>query len=255
MARKFCVGVVATQALWGRIPNLISSLKTPATAITIASEEPSCLPLHRSNSQLWERYVQCIRHALLANLTSISKDNINELMQGASKAQYPWMKYRALTKSELSLYYKHLTLLRTFANSSYDYLVVMEDDAIIGPRFWSQLSTVLILEDFDYIDLAGGCSLTLKNITDPEVVNNEESFELFKVPWKSSRTTCAYVISHSCACAFVNSPIEHFIVPVDWAFTLYFCSSCSNKVYWSEGIDILHGSENGTYKSSIERIQ
>jgi len=252
MTIKVDIGVVATKSLWSRLPRLIESMQPSETSITICAEEPSNLLQIPEQHLIWDSYIRTIRNALLANVAVLNNVPISEITNLSADHPLPdWMSFRQLKKSEISLYYKHMQIINNFLAGDRDYLLVLEDDVIIGKGFWKQLRLLASVDNIDYIDLAGGCSLSLQGKLAPALTLDESRVQLYNVPWRSGRTTCGYLLSRPCAYSFRHSAIEPYVLPIDWAFTLHFCHNRILDVCWAEGVKMLHGSQTGYYNSSI----
>lgn len=158
-----------------------------------------------------------------------------------------WMRPRKLTLSEFSLYLKHDLALKKISNLSTPALVI-EDDVVLKPTTNKLIekSYQLCKEEFDYIDLGGGCNLPLFEEDTP--LSNNKEFVKLKIP--RSRTTAAYMLN-SRAARILSKGIHPIIMPVDWQYQYLFLKNKFN-VAWTNPSAFSHGSEN-EFKTSLTR--
>ena len=252
--RTFLTGIIATTHIWGRLENLISSLAPLPSNIYIAKEEPGHLGVNHDSRRLWLDYVKKMSRPLLSNYyLSNGRDPYDSCLRGQCDINsFQWLRPRELRKSELSLYYKHLSLLEVFMKSEQDFLLILEDDAIISETAVNSILDLINNSHFSLADLAGGCNLSLKGIMIPTYSSSDSKLEAYAVPWKSSRTTCCFIISKDFAYQCLFSDIHHYILPIDWMYTLILQQAQHNISLWVENLEIIHGSMQGLYNSSVQ---
>lgn len=156
-----------------------------------------------------------------------------------------WLRPRWLKPGDVSLLLKHKLAWKNIAAGSSDYAVVAEDDVILFDNSLSNLSQILacLPQDFDYIDLAGGCNL--KPRPGAPLVNS--CFYAIDPP--RDRTTCCAIISKRFAEKIleIGPPLA---LPIDWMMT-YLFNLTKAKVYWVEPIVFAHGTQINVYKSNL----
>lgn len=158
---------------------------------------------------------------------------------------YPWMRPHPLTKAGVSIFLQHRAAWEKIANGKSEYAVIAEDDIIFAQGSGEYLRALIahLPNDFDYIDLAGGCGLLPR--ADNRVVN-EVFYEILP---PRDRTCCCALLSRSFARRLLalNLPI---CLPIDWSLTVAF-KAIQAKVYWLHPPVFAHGSEMNIYKSNV----
>lgn len=176
-----------------------------------------------------------------------------------------WLQPRMLTDAEISLNIKHRYCLSKFlACSKEDIIIVAEDDIVLKKSSYLLLEEILSKADslakhaLDplFIDIGGGCGL---HATKHDRINQDliptvytAKSRLTQPIWPSSRTTCAYIANKKFAELFFK------ILPVPCApidFEITYCMSKMRSVFclWAEPPVFKHGSQDGSYKSSIQK--
>lgn len=153
---------------------------------------------------------------------------------------------------ELSLVLKHDLAIRKFINSENDFLLIMEDDAVVTANSFTLLSDVIsqILhlnknQPF-YVDVGSGANIELPiwHRYSKKIIHNVESGLI--------RTTLAYIINKSYADLWVkHNPSTDFpknLVAVDFFITA-FNFTFAVKSYFSTTSVFKHGSQIGKWKS------
>ena len=157
------------------------------------------------------------------------------------------LKPRNLSSSEISLTLKHLFALKKISKTNEPGLII-EDDIILKPE--SKLlindSYTLCKNQFDYIDLGGGCNLPL--FKEDKKVKGNNRFINLKIP--RSRTTAAYMVNSKCAKVLADGLLP-LTMPIDWKYQYLFIKN-NFKVAWSSPSAFIHGSEI-IFKTSIDK--
>jgi GR25 family glycosyltransferase involved in LPS biosynthesis len=251
--RSFFTGIIATTHLWERVQPLISSLENLPTNIYISKPEPKRTIIDPSYRRLWFEYLSDLFLPLISNyLLSNGIYPTDEILSSyTDTSTFPWLQPRPLNCAEISLYHKHISLLHHFIKSSYDYMLIMEDDLIIKKSAFSSIQEIIDNCYFSYADLAGGCNLTLKGYRSSSYTSPSNKFSTYIVPWNTSRTTCCCIVSRQFAYQFLFSDIYHYVLPIDWIYSLVLQRNPHQACLWVEDLEMLHGSKQGFYKSSI----
>ena len=184
----------------------------------------------------WVKRIKEIEFILLKNAGISSGNNIN----------CPWLTPRKLKPAEISLTYKHFLALMSISIEG-EPGIVFEDDVgtIEGSKENLKRAERIIKEGFDYIDLAGGCSLPIYS-SDCKV-DLEPNFIKTNPP--RSRTTAGYIVNPSAAYKIAQN-LFPAILPLDWSFQYIFVKESMN-VGWIEPPVFLHGSQSND-ESSIQ---
>ena len=158
---------------------------------------------------------------------------------------YPWMDYRELSFGDLSVCSKHKRAIDDFLLTNEEYLLVLEDDAIISENSMSVCQRLCNSTLFDYIDLAGGDGLTAQM----PYTSLYPGFQAERIPDGATRTACAYLISRRAAKP-ISSDLSIPIMPIDWSIS-YSLSRLGSKglAYWTVTPPFRHGSSDGIYTS------
>ncbi len=155
----------------------------------------------------------------------------------------PWLRPRALTPADVSVFLKHQEAWRRLAASDTPYAIIAEDDIVFRQRTSEYLAHLLKIlpDDFDFIDIAGGCNLV------PRAGNQRVNEYFFKVDPPRDRTACCAIISKSFARKLADMKLP-VCMPIDWALTYAF-EHTKARVYWVEPTPFGHGSMMGVYVS------
>jgi hypothetical protein len=167
------------------------------------------------------------------------------LTLGQLQDRAAWLRPKALTPGEVSLFMKHRAVWERIAADSAPFAIVAEDDIILGPNTPAYLGHMLSTrpDDADYIDLAGGCNLR------PRAGNAVRNSMFFMMQPPRDRTTCCALVSRRLAREIVALK-PSICLPVDWALT-YFFTLLQSRVYWLEPPLFGHGSEMKVYPNSL----
>ena len=206
------------------------------------------------NHSLWNKQLKLTKNIFLKN--KIQKiDNFKDLLKYKytnffSKIYMPkWMRPRKLSLSEISLTLKHLAALKQISKFNEPALII-EDDVIIKPFSKELIDKAYFLcnQKYDYIDLGGGCNLTL--FENDKQIKSFENFIDLKVP--RSRTTAAYMINPKSA-NIIAKNLKQIVMPIDWQLQYLFLKH-EFKVAWASPPAFIHGSES-IFTTSVEKLQ
>lgn len=157
---------------------------------------------------------------------------------------------------QLSLMLKHDKAIRDFHNSKHDFLLVLEDDAVVHKNTFKDLeclSKKLLNREFEspmFLDISEGAKITLPWW---KIFLNNNKFTT-KIRWGFCRTTCGYIVDRSFADLWVEENREYDFpsnfVGSDFYITAFLYLFKIN-VYFTIKPIFLHGSENGTWVSNF----
>ena len=156
----------------------------------------------------------------------------------------PWLRPRALNAAEVSVFLKHRSAWNKVATGTAPHAIIAEDDIIFMEHSVGYLQTLLdrLPNDFDYIDLAGGCGLL------PRAGNKAVNDVFYEIDPPRDRTACCALMSRSFAQRLLAAQLP-ICLPLDWTLTLGF-HVIKAKVFWAEPPVFGHGSEMNVYPSS-----
>jgi hypothetical protein len=159
---------------------------------------------------------------------------------------------------QLSLILKHDQAIKRFLNSSYDYALVIEDDAIIPEGALDNLNSMV--EELErthfskspfYLDVGEGAKMKLSRLS---FFNVRVMKNIYKMRFRACRTTCAYIINREFANKWVIE-LENSFFPLDFIGSDFLMSGFLTHfkivVLWASPSYILHGSENGSWASNF----
>ena len=158
------------------------------------------------------------------------------------------IKFKIITPSEISLFYKHIDVFRRqYAKGFSGITCVYEDDAVLCDNFLECLDKCIkqLPEDWDMV-FGGECADLHEYYRNSEQLVYENN---------SSRGGAFYMINNR----FLNKVVEYFdkteeiYCPIDWWFNFVFKSVNHNKykIFWTEPTLVKQGSELGWFKKSI----
>lgn len=176
---------------------------------------------------------------LHSNTDALWKKKTQDLDYGGP---IPW-KY--LTKSEISLAYKHIKVYEDMIENGVNTALVLEDDVVFEDDFINKFNFNLMAtpHDWDMIFIGSGCDLRIA----PH--RRENGKVAYLKPHPASKCTDSYLIKQSAADKLYKT-IFPFTMPID--FELNYQMSLHNMhVYWWEPPLIRQGSQCGLYDSEI----
>ena len=209
---------------------------------------------YKYNSNQWNAEYSLIKNVLIRNISNTDKKkslkhkfywNFVKLFEKISTPKC--FRPRELTLSEISLTLKHHKALKEIQKSNEPGLI-MEDDIFLKPESKQLIENAFLLckNEFDYIDLGGGCDLPLFN-EDMQLKNNNRFIKL-KIP--RSRTTASYMVNSKSA-KILSDGLFPLSMPIDWKYQYLFLKN-NIKVAWSTPSAFIHGSQ-GIFKTSIAK--
>jgi GR25 family glycosyltransferase involved in LPS biosynthesis len=159
-------------------------------------------------------------------------------------------KFRILNDGEISCTIKHIFALQRIANSSSEFAIVLEDDAIpTSNNILSEINEILdhTPNDWDAIFLGIGCGQGFFN---HKIINSEwRNDKVAKINHPASNCTEAYLITKKFANKILSTIIPFDLV-IDWEFSYQFYNLGAN-IYWPLSPLFIQGSKNGSYNSAI----
>jgi hypothetical protein len=212
------------------------------------------------NNVIWWNSVKSslFRKFHLINIFHVPNDSISKLY---SIFNYVFNRntFEQQTRlGQLSLILKHDQAIKRFLKSSYDYALIVEDDAIIPEGALDNLNSMVAELEFTnfskmpfYLDVGEGAKMRLSWIPflNVRLMNN-----FYKMRIKACRTTCAYIINREFAKKWVTE-FDNSLFPRDFIGSDFlmsgFLSHFKINVLWASPSYILHGSENGSWTSNF----
>lgn len=245
MTKTLMVCIITCSKYYNRVASLLGTGNLLSGDIKILSEETNHYEYKFNDAVIstWYEGLSAISPGLLENYAlSNNLDSSAHL----DKSGYPhWMKPRSLTGGDLSVISKHKRALESFLFSADDYVVVLEDDAILEAVFITSLKSICNHLSFDYLDFAGGDNLHC----DDKHVRYEYGFEFEYKLLRSTRTACGYVCSRRAALAIIRE-LEKPYMPIDWSISVALSRLPTDcQVFWLKSPIASHGSSVGLYRS------
>ena len=153
--------------------------------------------------------------------------------------------YRALSKAEISLLYKHYLMFEKIASGNDSYALILEDDVIFGENFKEELKNSIeqTPPDWDFIFIGSGCSLRIP----PRQLKPNKISYLKNHP--AGKCTDSFLVKQVAAVR-VLSTLLPFVLPIDFELN-YHMMKHNMKTYWIEPPFVCQGSQNGQYTSEI----
>tara|TARA_R110002051_G_scaffold325241_2_gene426517 strand:+ start:414 stop:1091 length:678 start_codon:yes stop_codon:yes gene_type:complete len=153
---------------------------------------------------------------------------------------------RQLTKSELSLLYKHHVALKRIVREKHEVTLLLEDDVLFTEDFTNIFNSHLSKtpEDWDYIFPGSGCNLRVA----PNLI--EEGKVAYLKDHPATKCTDSMIIKKDAA-KKVLATFDQWNLPADWEFN-YQLKAHDLKVYWWEPPVVAQGSQCGVYDTTIQ---
>lgn len=149
----------------------------------------------------------------------------------------------------------HIEALERGVSSDKDWILILEDDAIIQEHFLSSLEVVTKISKIDkvWINLNDGTGPNLfKNKSDTPI--DFQGF--YKVLPPTTRCTVAYLVNRELAVEILKELSSHGIpnwIPID--FTLdAIIKKLKVLCIWQDPACVLQGSSNGNYESNLKKM-
>ena len=153
-------------------------------------------------------------------------------------------KFRNISKSEMSIFLKHIEALRRFLETNLENCCITEDDSIFDPDLPNKLDQLLkeLNENINYIVFCSSCC----NIH----YQGQITPDRLLYPSPGTRGTCFYLISRQAAQFIYNDFLEdtQISVPIDHWMNV---KKKFAHTFYSEPVLVTQGSETGLFKSSL----
>ena len=173
------------------------------------------------------------------NTDSLWKQKTENLNYGGP---VPW---KELTKSEISLAYKHIKVYEDMLEHNIETALVLEDDVVFEDDFINKFNFNLMStpHDWDMIFIGSGCNLRIPRH------KREQGKIAYLKEHPASKCTDSYLIKRS-ASAKLYETIFPFTMPIDFELN-HQMNRHDMSVYWWEPPVIKQGSQCGLYESEI----
>ena len=153
--------------------------------------------------------------------------------------------HKQLTKSEISIAFKHLKIYEDIVANKVQTALVLEDDVVFDNDFINNFNFNLMStpNDWDLIFIGAGCNLRIpknRRITGKVAYKKEHP---------ASKCMDSYLINYSASDKIYNTVIP-FTLPIDFEIN-YHMRVHGMTVYWWEPPIIKQGSQCGLYNSEI----
>lgn len=151
--------------------------------------------------------------------------------------------FRKLSRSDISLIYKHFLIFDKISKSKEELFLVLEDDVIFPKNISSKINAVLndVPEDWDFIFLGNGCNLRIENSR----IKKDVLCYLKAHP--ASKCTDSYIVKRSAALKILSN-WNSFTFPIDFELNNHMFYH-DLQVYWVEPPIINQGSQTGLFPS------
>ena len=153
--------------------------------------------------------------------------------------------HKQLTRSELSIAFKHLKIYEDIVKNGIQTALVLEDDVVFEEDFVNKFNFNLMStpNDWDLIFIGSGCNLRIPP-------NNVISGKIaYKKEHPASKCADSYLINLSASDRILNTIIP-FTLPIDFEIN-HHMRIHDMSVYWWEPPVITQGSQCGLYTSEI----
>ena len=154
-----------------------------------------------------------------------------------------------LTKSEMSLAYKHYKIFEQIAKQDDDnpYALIIEDDAIFHKRLIELLDQSLnelkVIGNWDMFFIGSGWSETSPNWT------KEENKTVYRKNHPAARCTDSFIVTREAAQKLLSALIPMH-GPIDWELDRKM-KELNFNVYWRDPPIVKQGSQIGQYKETV----
>lgn len=165
------------------------------------------------------------------DVESFDYDDIN--------TNYPLLLRKNLKKSEMSLIFKHLWIIKNIHECGYNSSLVFEDDIILEPDFTKRFNeyTNQLPIDWDICWVGSCCNLNARNIEDNKFI--------YKID--GSRCTHAYMISNR-GVSKIMDKLSFVDNTIDWYFNKLISENHLNN-FWMEPPLVFQN--NSEFKTSL----
>ena len=158
--------------------------------------------------------------------------------------QVPW---KQLSKSEISLAYKHIRAIEDILENKVQTALILEDDVVFGESFVDKFNFNLMNtpRDWDMIFIGSGCDLRV-----PAHIRQEGKVA-YRKDHPASKCTDSYLINYDAAVKLYKT-LPPFTMPIDFELN-HQMREHNMSVYWWEPPIIKQGSQCGLYTSEITK--
>ncbi len=159
-----------------------------------------------------------------------------------------------LEREILEVTQMHLRALERGVEDGVEWLLVLEDDAILTENFLHTVESIIQKRTNRpiWINLNSGAGLGYTS-SDPKVDKNG----LFQVKPASTKCATAYMINKSYMLKSCNVISEHGVptwLPIDFIYQVI-NRKINAKSYWAHPEVVIQGSESGKYKSNLNKTR
>ncbi len=238
--------------------SLINTQKNVVDLFHPSSITNSLYPLSESISW-WNDYISALNRILnLVNIFHVPQDLFSKIRLVIKLLHENPRRLTEPNLGQRSLTLKHDFAIRKFASSSNLFALILEDDSIVNDedvisisRFLDVSLKALNNTNPFFIDIGQGARMQLSRF---KFLNRLTSNNLYKMKIRSCRTTCAYLINKEFAFKWIKE-IDQSCFPSNFSGSDFlmtgFLSRFKISVYWTKEPFVLHGSENGSWKSNF----
>jgi len=248
------IAIISWRNTWERAQKILHAEFLRSSDCTIYAAE-SYMPYsyNKACQERWIYMLTRLHDGLLHNLDRIQEHSpsanllvSSDTIDSFQTLYFPtWMNPRQLTQGDISVCSKHFRAISDFLLSPCDYLLVLEDDAIIVSSPLEFIDELLQHTHFDYLDLAGGDGIECNQSN----ILTYGSVLVEHISYRSTRTACSYVLSKRSALAAMQS-MQPLTMPIDWSIAFALATMPTDTlVFWAQNQPIIHGSSSGYYKS------
>jgi GR25 family glycosyltransferase involved in LPS biosynthesis len=164
---------------------------------------------------------------------------------------YNFHQFRYLKFPEVSVAIKHILAIKKIAESSEEYGIILEDDALSTTSNLKEKIQEIITNlpnDWDAAFLGEGCG---EDFTNFKLKNFQQIHDkIYKANHPATNCAEAYILKKSSAQKIYENIIP-FQLPFDWELAYVFYKLKMN-IYWAIPQFFAQGSKNGTYNTSIQ---
>ena len=160
-------------------------------------------------------------------------------------------KFSIMSKNQLELSAMHLQAIRAGLNSNKEWILVLEDDAILNRDFEKEIMSILTKYKHKkriFINLNSGAGMS-RTSSDPK----PDEHGIYRVSPIGVRCTTAYLINRETAecldLLFAEYGIQDWL-PIDVHIQIAL-QKIRAKSYWQDPPLFSQGSEDGSYKSNL----
>ena len=158
-----------------------------------------------------------------------------------------------ISKGNISCGINHLLIWEEVANSTYNRVLILEDDILFLEDTLSYMIEIMaeIKDHHDIVSLEDGAGLTIGSMQ----IEEDPEQTIYKIESGRMRCTGAYAISkNACAKLAELNQRRKFSLEIDMQLWFYGALKLID-VYWSSPTAFTQGSQKGVFKSAIQEKQ